>query len=299
MKFLRRSLGIFLAFFATFALVGALVVRVAYNTAFDTDTYVHTVTAIAENPDSLSRVSNFISNSFTDSANLGNPSLDRVFRKADIDPSVFETRLREILQESVYTFLQSDIFKTLWANTNRTAHAQLMTLIRSDSTVTQDFMIDMGPIVKAAATSIQDSNGYIARIIPLTTFVPTKSKMEFKLVQASGVEDLRTAVNIAGAARTGLLSSAVVLYLFAFNVFGRKRSSLLMVSIAIGAAGVLTLILRAIGKSVVGHVVTAEAKQSATTIYNITTAPLTGYAVGVLLIGVAGVTATFYRRNSL
>lgn len=297
MKIARRILGIVLAFFASFSLVMALVTRVAYNTAFDTDTYVHTVTAIAENPNSLSRISDFISNSFTESADLGNPQLAPLFRRAGIDQEKFESELVSVLQNSVTKFMQSDLFIKMWADTNRAAHAQLMKLIKSDTTVTQDFMVELGPIVKTAAESIQDPNGYISKIIPLKTFIPSETKMQFKLVQASGVEDLRTAVDIAGKARTGLLISALVFYLFAFNVFGSKRASLRLVSASLAVVGIFTMLIRAIGKSVVGNLVEAEAKSSATTIYSITTSPLAGYAVFVLLLGAVGFAATFYRRT--
>ena len=297
MKTLRRSMAIFLAFIATITLVTALVVRVAYNTVFDTDTYVHTVTAIAENPDSLSRVSDFISNSFSESADLGNPKLAPLFRKTGINQGEFETKLRTILQDSVYSFMQSDTFITLWGDANRAAHTQLMALIKSDSTVTQDFMVDLGPIVKAAAMSIQDPNGYISKFIPLKTFVPQDTKMQFKLVQASGVEDLRTAVDIASKARTGLLFSSLFVLAMAWLLFGRTRGAHRLVAIAFASAGVLAFAVRAVGKTVVGNIVTTEAKRSATTIYSITTAPLTGYAVFVLILGIAAFGATFYRRS--
>lgn len=298
MKAFRRGVAIFLAFLATIMLVAALVVRVAYNTVFDTDTYVQTVAAIAENPESLSRVSDFISNSFTDSADLGNPKLDPLFRRAGIDQSKFELQVRSILQKSVYEFMQSQTFTTLWEGTNRAAHSQLMALINSDSTVKQDFMVDLGPIVKAAAMSIQDSNGYIAKIIPLKTFVPQETTMQFTLIQASGVEDLRTAVDIAGKARTGLLFGSLFILAMAWLLFGRTRGAHRMVAIAIASAGTITLVIKAIGKNVVHGVVDVSARDSADAIYSVTTSPLTGYAVFILMIGFAGFGATFYRRTA-
>lgn len=298
MKAFRRGVAIFLAFIAIIMLVAALVVRVAYNTVFDTDTYVQTVAAIAENPESLSRVSDFISNTFTDSADLGNPKLDPLFRRAGIDQSKFELQVRSILQKSVYEFMQSQTFTTLWEGTNRAAHSQLMALINSDSTVKQDFMVDLGPIVKAAAMSIQDSNGYIAKIIPLKTFVPQETTMQFTLIQASGVEDLRTAVDIAGNARTGLLFGSLFILAMAWLLFGRTLGAHRLVAIAFASTGVLAFAVRAVGKTVVGNVAGTEAKRSATTIYSITTAPLTGFAVLVLILGIAGFAATFYRRST-
>ncbi len=297
MKVLRRSFAILFTVLATLMLATALVVRVAYNAVLDTDTYVQTVTAIAENPESLSRVSNFIENSVVDAAHIDYAQLSGVFRKVGINPGDFEFRLRRLIHESVYSFLQSDQFITLWANTNRAAHTQLMVLAKSDTPVTKDFTIDLGPIVKAAAISIEDPNEYISKIIPTKTFVPQDTKMQFKLVQASGVEDLRTATDIAGKARTDLLVSAVFLFVLAWLLLGRTRGSLRVIAIAIASAGIVAVVTRIVGKIVVGNLAGTEAKLSATTVYSITTAPLTGYAVLVLILGIAGFAATFYRRS--
>ena len=297
MKVLRRSFAILFTVLATLMLATALVVRVAYNAVFDTDTYVQTVTAIAENPESLSRVSDFIENSVVEAAHIDYAQLSGVFRKVGINPGDFEFRLRGLIHESVYSFLQSDQFITLWANTNRAAHTQLMVLAKSDTPVTKDFVIDLGPIVKAAAMSIEDPNGYISKIIPTKTFVPQDTKMQFKLVQASGVEDLRTATDIAGKARTDLLVSAVFFLVLAWLLLGRTRGSLRIIAVAIASAGIVAVVTRIVGKNVVGNIAGTEAKLSATTIYSITTAPLTGYAALVLILGVAGFAATFYRRS--
>ena len=297
MKILRRSFAILFTVLATLMLATALVVRVAYNAVFDTDTYVQTVTAIAENPESLSRVSDFIENSVVEAAHIDYAQLSGVFRKVGINPGDFEFRLRGLIHESVYSFLQSDQFITLWANTNRAAHTQLMVLAKSDTPVTKDFVIDLGPIVKAAAMSIEDPNGYISKIIPTKTFVPQDTKMQFKLVQASGVEDLRTATDIAGKARTDLLVSAVFFLVLAWLLLGRTRGSLRIIAVAIASAGIVAVVTRIVGKNVVGNIAGTEAKLSATTIYSITTAPLTGYAGLVLILGFAGFAATFYRRS--
>lgn len=298
MKFLRRSFAIVFTVLATLMLATALMVRVAYNAVFDTNTYVDTVTAIAKNPDSLSRVSNFIENTVIDSAHIDDARLAVVFRKAGINPGEFESRVRQTIHESVYSYLQSEQFITLWANTNRTAHTQLMALARSDTPVTEDFTIDLGPIVKAAAASLQDPNGYIAKVIPLKYFTPNGDSFQFKLVQASGVDDLRTATDIAGKARTDLLVSAVFLFVLTWLLLGRKRSSLQVIAIAFASAGIVAVVTRIVGKIVVGNLAGTEAKQSATTIFSITTAPLTGYAVLVIVLGCAGFAATFYRRNN-
>lgn len=298
MTFVRRSMAIFLAFIATITLVAALVVRVAYNTVFDTDTYVETVSSIGQLDSMQGKVSTFVSDSLVNGAQLDSPQYSALFRKVGVNQATFRDTVAKTVYESVNRYMKSEAFITLWASTNRTAHTQLMTLVKNDSPITQDFVVDLSPLVKAAATSLDDPTNAISKVIPLNTFVPTKGTFEFKLIQAKSVEDLRTAVDIAGKARTGLLLSSLVVLALAWLLFGRTRGAHRLVAIAFVVAGTITLVIKAVGKNVVHGVVDVSARDSADAIYAVTTSPLTTYAVVVLILGIAGFGATFYRRTN-
>jgi hypothetical protein len=297
-KFLRRSVAIFLASLAIGALVCALIVRVAYATVFDTDTYVETVSEVVNEDGLQSKIVAFATDEIVKATRVNDPSLAPLFSRAGLNQSQFQDTVTRIVSDSVTSFLGSEKFRMLWAETNRTAHTQLMALARSETPVTKDFMIDLGPIVRAAAAEIQDPTNTISKIIPLTSLVPSDESFEFKLIQASGVEDLRSAVKVADRSRMQLLIAAILMLALAWLVFGRARGAHRLVALSIFGAGLLTFVARAIGENVIGAIVNDDAKTSAVTIYTITTEPLTGYAVFVLMIGAVGFAATFYKRSN-
>lgn len=298
MKIFRRALAITFSVVAMFLLAASLIVRVAYNAALDTDTYVSTVTKIAEDPESLNRVSDFIENSLLDSMHLNDPQFYSSLQKAGIDGAKFESQARQVLHESVAAFISSDQFLKLWATTNRAAHTQLMTLVNSDTPATQDFMLDFGPVMKAAAAAIHDPDIKISTIIPLKNLIPPNETFQFKLIQANSVEDLRSSVNMADKARTELILTVTVLLALAWLLFGRTRGAHRVVAITIFSSGLASLAIRAVGKMVATNLASDEAKKSAEAIYTITTAPLTGYALFVLTIGAVAFGATFYKRTN-
>lgn len=298
MKTIRRSFAVTLSAIAVVLLVGALIIRVAYATVFDTDTYVETVSKVVNEDGLQSKIVAFASDEIVKATRVNDPSLAPLFSQAGLNQSEFEDSVTRIVYDSVTKFLGSEKFRMLWAETNRTAHTQLMALARSETPVTKDFVIDLGPIVRAAAAEIQDPTNTISRIIPLKSLIPTDDSFEFKLIQANSVEDLRSVVKVADKTRMQLLIAALLMLALAWLLFGRARGAHRLVAISLVGAGLLTFVARAIGENVIGAIVNDDAKTSAVTIYTITTAPLTGYALFVLIIGAVGFGATFYKRTN-
>ena len=298
MLIFRRTVSIFLAVIGTLALVLAIVSRVAYAAVFNTDTYVETVTEVVSLSELRSEVSTFVTDSIVDGAQLDSPKLVYVLRRAKINPDTFQKTVRNVVETSVDNYMQSEQFMTLWSTTNRTAHEQLMTVLKDTSTPAKDFTIDASQLVKEMALSIADPKGVVSKFVPLKEFVPEKDNFEFKLIEAKSVQDLRDGLDAASKIKWALLVGSVVLLLASWLIFGRTRGAHRVVALSLTGAGIITLIAKQTGASAVADNVDEKAVEAAKAIYSIVTSPLTGYAIALLVIGLAGFGATFYKRTA-
>lgn len=295
MLIFRRSVAILLAVLAAVSLALASITRVAYAAIFNTDTYVETVTKVVELSSLQNEVSQFVTDSIAESVQLDSPNITYLLRRANINPGKFRDDVREVITNSVDSFMQSEQFISVWANTNRMAHEQLMTLLSSDSAVTNDFTIDASELVTAIATSLTDPKGVITKFLPLKNFVPKDKLFEFKLIDASSVQDLRNGLDAASKVRWAFLFASLILLLIAWLIFCRSRGAVRMVAIAITCGGLVTLMAKSAGAGAVKSAVDNDAKDAAQAIYSVVTSPLTSYIVAMVLIGAVGIGATFYR----
>lgn len=297
MLIFRRSIAIVLAVLGTISLTLGSMTRVAYAAVFDTETYVLTVTEVVKLSSLRNEVSQFVTDSLVEGAQLDSPTVTNLLRRANIDPVKFRDDVREVIANSVNSFMQSKQFISIWSNTNRVAHEQLMALLTSDSAATTDFSIDARELVTAMATSLTDPKGVISKFLPLKNFVPENQAFEFKLIDATSVQDLREGLDAASKIRWALIVGSVLLFAAAWLTFGRSRGATRMLAIAVACAGVLTLIAKSTGSSAVKNAVDVDAKAAAEAIYSVVAGPLTSYGVAMLVMGIAGMAATFYRGS--
>lgn len=298
MLIFRRSVSIFLAVIGTITLVLALVTRVAYAAVFDTNTYVDTVSEVVSLSEMRKEVSTFMTDSIVEGVKLDSPSLTYALRRARINPDNFRDDVRSMITTSVDTFMQSEKFMTLWKNTNKMAHENLMTIVKSDSEVTNNFNVDATELVTSLASSITDPAGKITKFIPLKEFMPQDQKFDFKLMDAKAVNNLRDGIDAASKIKWAFFFGSIILLLLSWLAWGRTRGAHRVIAISIASAGIITLIAKSSGSSAVSNAVDDKAQEAAKAIYSVITSPLTGYAVAFIILGLAGMGATFYRRSS-
>lgn len=279
----RRIAAVFLSVFAVLLIVLALVVRTARNEIFTTDRYVQTVSALAATEQLQTDVADAITDSIVDNAGLDSPEISRALRQVGLDPDEFKDRMRSIIQTSALSFVRSDTFTTLWADTNRAAHQRFVALLESD--VSEPLTVDLKDLATSAAESVQDSKGYISKIIPLKNLAQMTGDQSFQLMSADAVDTARTVANVAAILRWALLIAAAVVLAGVWLLLGRGRSSVLVVGLVIAVGGLATILSRQAGTGITVSAASDSAEESVRTIYGIATNPLKGYGITAMVIG--------------
>ena len=279
MRSVRRLLATILLTLSVVALAASVLVRVAYSTVFDTDTYVETVNKIVDLEQSRVEVSKFITDSVLGSVELQSGEYIALLQAIGIQPSLFRSRIEKVVQISVDKYMKSDEFHTLWSSVNRTAHEGLMKILNSDTPVVKDFTVDLGAIVKDASKRLSDPSGFIEQVVPLDTISPQSGEFTFTLIDANNVDDLRKASHTASQARWQLMLATVALLFLAWLTLKRTRVATRVCAISVCVGAIVALIVRAVGGTFVSGQVEADSKEAAQLIYSVVTAPITALAV--------------------
>ncbi|BBA97845.1 putative integral membrane protein [Actinacidiphila reveromycinica] len=231
------SLLIILA--ALLAPLSVVAVWVADDVA-DTDRYVRTVEPLASKPDVQAAVT----------ANV----TTAIMRRIDIDtllsqvapdkrPGVKEALgalnapitegVRNLVRQTVATFVASDAFRTLWAQLNRRAHAAFVGALTGDSgtavrvegdTVT----LDLAPVVEQVKQRLVDSGLTVASNIP-----PVQA--QYTLIESENVKRAQTGFRVLQLAGNWLPVVTVLLAAGGVLLAARRRRALATVALAVAA----------------------------------------------------------------
>ena len=290
--FLRRALAVLLSLLAVVLIVLALVVRTAHNELFTTDRYVQTVTALAETEQLQTDVADAITDGIVDNAGLDSPDVTKGLRMLRIEPDEFKDRMRGIIHKSVLGFVSSETFGTLWADTNRTAHEQFVSLLDSDGPAAP-LTVNLGELARAAAKSVSDSGSYIGKVIPLEQLASGAGDTSFELMSPDAVESARTVSGITSTLRWSLLLAAAVFLLFVWLLLGRRMSSARTAAVVLAIGGLVTVVVQRAGANITVSFAEASQEETVRAVYGVATDPLVGYGVTVLVAGLVGVALTF------
>lgn len=282
--FTRRAFATFLSLVAVLLVVFALVVRTAHNELFTTDRYVQTVTALAGTDQLQKDVADTVTDGIIDNAGLDSPDVNRILRRLRIDPAEFKDRMRGIVHDSVLGFVQSDTFRALWQETNRTTHEQFVTLLDSSAPATA-LKVNLGDLTKAAAESVTDSGGYIGKVIPLARLAEGAGDTSFELMSPETVDTARSVSGLTSTLRWALLLAAGLLLVAVWLLLGRGLASVRTVGIVIALAGLATILLQKVGAGITVTAAGDADKETVRTVYEIASGPLVGYGTFVLVIG--------------
>lgn len=220
----------------TLILVSVLSVWVN-KTLTDTDTYTAAVTPLVEQRDVQMLLANRLTSVIIDSstANVAAEKLLSASQRSTKTPDELLEALRPTVFSTVTEVLQSPRFYKVWEQTNRTAHAQLLTQLRTGS---KNLTIDLSPILTTTLEQLK-----LTRLAPLVAGLDmTGSDLKIDLT-GSGIDkahDYYTWV------QNGIIGLVVVTILFALGamvVSVNHLKTLRLMAIGTGILSVLSLVV--------------------------------------------------------
>ncbi|MGA8044834.1 MAG: hypothetical protein WCA30_01070 [Dermatophilaceae bacterium] len=224
----------------------------------DTDRYVETVAPIASDPGVQTAIADEVTVAIMENLNVAevtSAALQTLSEQENMPPRVAAalpalaqplTRgIEDFTRTQTGNFVASDQFETVWAEVNRVAHAQLVTLLQGDTggaITAQDNQItlNLAPVIEAVSTRLVDQG------FTLAANVPTVDRT-FVLAESDGIGQAQRFYGILNA--LGVWLPVVALALLAAGVLlaGDRRRALLrgalglsVAMVALGAALTLT-----------------------------------------------------------
>jgi hypothetical protein len=241
----------------------------------DTDEYVRTVAPLAADPAVQEVLSAEVTDAILDNVPVEEVTtalLTSVADQPDLPPRVaaavpglagpITSGVESFTRTQVERLVSSDQFATLWAEVNRVAHSQVVTLLEGNeggavSAQGDTVTLNLGPIIEHVKKVL------VAQGFSLAEKVPTVDR-SFVLVQSDSVTKVQTFYRVLN--NLGAWLPLVALALLAIGVFvaSNRRKALLRGSLGVVAAmlvlGVALAVLRALyAQSTPGNVLTAEA----------------------------------------
>jgi hypothetical protein len=225
----------------------------------DTDRYVETVAPIADDPAVQAAIADEVTVAIMtnlDVAGLTEDALDVIAAQENVPPRVADalpalsvpltTGIESFTRAQALNVLSSPQFAEVWAEVNRVAHDQIVTLLEGneggavsaqDDTIT----LNLGPVIEAVKTRLVDEGFGLAANIPTID-------RSFVLVESEGITKAQNFYELLNA--LGLWLPFVALALFAAGVYAardRRRALLrgaLGVTVAMVVLGVGLLLVR-------------------------------------------------------
>jgi hypothetical protein len=208
----RRSIAAVLLLVAGCLLAPAAVVGAWARTQLtDTARYVETVSPLAAD------------------AEIQNAVADRL---TEVIVGALPDRLangtRSFVRDRLGTFVRTDLFQTLWRETNRVAHEQLIAALNGSGAITDDMVgIELGPFVAAARDSLVSSGFGAAERIP-------DVHRSFELFSVQELERAQSGFRLLN--RYGLVLPFVTVVLLALGVFVATDRRRALVGTGLGLA---------------------------------------------------------------
>src|SRR5262249_11192160 len=129
----------------------------------NTDNYVATVAPLAHNADVQAALADRITNALTQNSGVTSVRqqiIDRLPQQAQFVAPKISDAVASVVDEGALRLVQSDQFATLWEQTNRRAHTEIVALLEGKGgkfldTKNGEITIDLGPIAQKVNEQLQ------------------------------------------------------------------------------------------------------------------------------------------------
>lgn len=305
---LRAGSAVLLGILACIALVASTTVFWIHQVALNTDRYVALSSSVASEPAVVAAVSARISTQVVESLDVEGRLAAALPDNAKLLAGPITGSVQQRLQARLAELLASPGFQQTWADVNRFAHQQLLTILRSDSTVITlengVVTLNLFPLVDAALRSLQAEG-----IIPATVSLPDLTASTapetaraaiqgalgvslpedfgtIPLVRADRLETARTIVRIFDFVVVIALVVTILLFIAAAALARRRRRAVILLGVgAIIALLVARAGIRGIENSLVGSIADSGGAAAARGVFDAVLQDLFGVMVIVTAIG--------------
>lgn len=256
---LRRFASVLLVLIAALVLPLALSAGWVAAVVTDTDTYVETVTPLADEPTVRTAVARRVEVALIAQIDvpgrserlqqgIGRSALAPYLREASDEATLAVTRYVALaVKRAVGAVVESPAFPDLWRESNRSAHETLIALLQdSPGPGAHQVSIDLRPVLDAAAELLGEQ-GLVGARAP-----EGRSVVGFTVAETGELDTARTAYQRVAAMGWWLPVIVAALLVVALVVSPlRRRTVLLMASLSLVTVGLLALVVLA-GRSLIG-----------------------------------------------
>lgn len=229
----RTVIAMILLFLAGVSLVAGAAAIWTRSQLLDTDTWTATTTAIATDPKVQSAVAASIAEQIVASSDVEAAIAAALPGPLGQLAGPLADGATAIIEQAVLQVVRTDAFVTLWDTAVRTAHAEFVADLEGDGRFTsideRGLSLDLGSVLGTVRAALDERGITVLDSVDLSGI-----DVRILLIDAPGLDHVRTAVGVLKVASVVLIVIAVIC-LIAGLVLARRRS------IALLAAGVGTL----------------------------------------------------------
>jgi hypothetical protein len=211
------------------------------NTLLDTDRYVDTVAPLAKDHDVQAAVSRIVDDALLAKVDVTQKVRDALPDKAAFVAPFVAQGIGNFVQQATLRILESDRFQNLWEKLNRTAHAQIVAILKNEGRQTSDtragrVVVKLGAVIDKVRTKLHDRGIDILQDVN----IPTKDS-QFVLFKSDGVRKVRAAADALDTLAIVLPILTALLFAAAVAISTRRRRTI--VHAALGLAFSVGLLL--------------------------------------------------------
>jgi len=237
------------------AVIGAVLLPIAglslwsRNQLLNTDRYVTTMKPLASDPAVKAAVADRVSLAVSDAADLQNRAAEALPDRAKFLAAPIAEAAKTLAHEVAVRFLDSDQFRQLWSEVNRTAHGQVVKIITGkggDSIQTENgkVVLSLRPIAQQVLQRLDD-------LVPvdLTNVNADRLNTQFVLVDSEDLGRVQSGVKWFNRGTYILLFLAIAALVAAALLPKEKRRGVQRVGLAITISAAVTLLAYRAGRS--------------------------------------------------
>jgi hypothetical protein len=281
----RRILAMTLVAMASILALLAILAIWVNRQALNTDNWTRTSTKLLEQPAIRNQVAARLTDELFASVNVEKTLRDVLPPRADVLAAPAANALRTQVEKTARTALMRPDVQQLWANANRSAHEQLLAVLKGGgstvSTRNGQVVLDVKQLLGRLQTEV-GVGGRLRKVLPA-------SATQVTLLRSDQLRAAQTAFRVLRPLPVIMIVASLALFGAAVAVApGWRRRALRAYGIGFIAAGVVALIARSVaGDQIVSSLAkTAAAEPSVSLVWSIGTEMLVNVAVATIVYGV-------------
>jgi hypothetical protein len=263
----------------------------SHNQLTNTDRYVDTVSPLAENQDIQQAVATRVVNALFSQIDPAQRIENALPKRAQFLGEPIAAAMKTYATDVTEKLLASDQFETLWDNTNRRAHNQLVALLTDDPAKAKGAVsikdgkvsLDLGDVIKRVQAKLVDAG---------LTFldgvnVPPVSRT-IAIINTEGLAEARSYLGILDTLAWVLPLLAIAALIGSALVVQTRRRATIRAGLVLVASCAFTLVLLAIGRSLYLDAASSPnvSKDAASAVFDILVRNL---RYGIITLAVVGI----------